>query len=743
MLSFGVASAQSIWNGSAGDGQFTNGSNWSPMAPGPTETGSVSTSGTLNLTLSASDTIGALETTGSGTIGLNLTSNPLTIAGVSSPALSIDDGTTLTLSGTTAGSVIVQSGQVVLGTTSGGGTLDLNGGTLEVGGADGIVAATGPAIINGGGGMLEVINSSFTTNVELTLASNTRTTINTNGFDASLNGGVMNTAANNGGLTKTGAGNLNFTGTTNTIASFYTTGGNVNQGAGVNVTASEMGIGYAIGNTASYTMSGGNMTLTAGTPPSIVGASASSLRIGDFGGTGTFTQTGGTVIDNGSLNIGNRGSNGLYSISGGTLEIGFNSSINVIGRNAPADGAPGTYSVLGSSHGTLDISGGLVSLASGGSLILSSDQSTTVASVALGSTGTITQTGGTLQIQPGATLYLSSFGNSEYDLNGGTLEVGGAGLAENYTGGGGNGKYTFTLGGGTIQVTGTMGSELTTTVSATLTASTTSTIDTNGLGANISGTFGGSGALSKIGSGALTLSNGNNSFSGGMTVSNGSLLATNATGSAIGTSVLTVASGATVGGPGRVTPNSFTISGTVQVGNGVGVDTNSNFSLLSSAASSLTDATLQFNLNGLTSQANQLHLGTGAVSFASDTLSLNITQWGGALAPLTLIDNASLSDIYSGLSFGGTDSNGNTIITGGLTLGTNAYFGTTVNGVVTSGTAAGSYLFLNTLDGDIGIEVVPEPSTWVMMLGGLVLLFGYRFFYESQVGGHRLAPGLF
>ena len=79
----------------------------------------------------------------------------------------------------------------------------------------------------------------------------------------------------------------------------------------------------------------------------------------------------------------------------------------------------------------------------------------------------------------------------------------------------------FNLGGGTVQV---FDSALTTTVNATLMPGTTSTIDTNGLGATWSGVLSGAGSLAKAGSGTLILS-GANDYTGATTVAAGTLAA--------------------------------------------------------------------------------------------------------------------------------------------------------------------------------------------------------------------------
>ncbi len=97
------------------------------------------------------------------------------------------------------------------------------------------------------------------------------------------------------------------------------------------------------------------------------------------------------------------------------------------------------------------------------------------------------------------------------------------------------GTPTFNLGGGTIQV---IGSPLATTVDATLVPDTTSTIDTNGIGATWSGVLSGEGGLAKAGVGTLTLS-GPNTYSGGTTINQGTIAVSADTGLGASTGPLT------------------------------------------------------------------------------------------------------------------------------------------------------------------------------------------------------------
>ena len=102
------------------------------------------------------------------------------------------------------------------------GTLNLaQGGTLEVGGGDGIRNGQGSAIINFSGGTLRVIGSDLTTSLPINLLKDS--TIDTNGKNATLSGVLGGT----GGLVKTGTGTLVLTASSNYTGNTYIRAGTV------------------------------------------------------------------------------------------------------------------------------------------------------------------------------------------------------------------------------------------------------------------------------------------------------------------------------------------------------------------------------------------------------------------------------------------------------------------------------------------------------------------------------------
>ena len=454
--------------------------------------------GTLTLSTGLSDLgrTSANYPAGRGT--LNLSGGLLELVGGAELIIGDRDGSGAQGTGIvnqTGGTLRVTNGSLFL-SGYGAGTYNLTGGTLAVGGTSlqaryGDNTAAGAMAFNLGGGTIQVIGSDLVTSAPINLVSSYGGLIDTNGLNATLSGnltadGTRQIDYGGNALTKIGAGILTLAGSSRTLDTFAVYGGSVSQIAG-DSTAVEFMVGTGAGGNGSFVMGGGTFTVvasvnTAGNPV------AGSMRVGDFGGTGTFTQNSGTVTiaANGALNIGNQGGTGTYNLAGGALNL--QGGLNILGRSQAGQPV---------SQGTLNVSGGTLTLQNSSELILGNNFSG--ANVALG-TGTVNQTGGTVHVAGDSTLYLSGFGNGTYNFTGGTFEVGGTSLAARYSNN--TSTYAFNLGGGTIRV---FGSALSAATAATLTASTTSTIDTNGLGATWSGAFTGTGGLTKTGAGTLTL----------------------------------------------------------------------------------------------------------------------------------------------------------------------------------------------------------------------------------------------
>jgi autotransporter-associated beta strand protein len=477
----------------------------------------------------------------------------------------------------TGSSKIVLSGA---NTFSGG--VAINAGTLGFDNS----GATGTGTISLGGGVLQASSNDLVLSNTIIAQAGTSSGIDTNSHAITMNGAI---SASNAQIVKIGEGTLAFTAATNHVNSFFVNGGDVHQSTGASLTSYEIGIGSGSGNTGIYNIDGGALETLAGIPPLPAGGTASSFRIGDFGGTGTLNQTGGTVTVHGSLNVGNQGGHGTYNLSAGELHLISDQS--TLGRTN--GGSLGS----GGSTGALNLSGtGLLSLENGAILTLSNWYGYTGGGTQ--GSGTLTQTGGTFAVANTSTLNLAGSGLGIYNLNGGTLQIGGTSLNGNYFGQ--SGPYQFNLGGGTIQVSGT---KLTTSVKATLADSTISTIDTNGLGAALSGAISGSGKLTKIGAGTLTLS-GANTFSGGVAINAGTLGFDNS--GATGTGGISLGGGTLqASSSDLIIPNAIT----AQAGTSSSIDTNGH----------------TITVNGAVSApgAQVVKIGTGTLALTAATSHVN------------------------------------------------------------------------------------------------------------------------
>lgn len=125
-----------------------------------------------------------------------------------------------------SGGIVTVSGQMILGSEAGGsGTFTLNpGGTLNVGGTNGITKGAGSATFVLGGGFLKVISSSLTTSVPMTLSATS--SVDTSGVDADLGG----TITGSGNLVKFGAGTLSLSAANNLTGSLTHWAGTVRAG---------------------------------------------------------------------------------------------------------------------------------------------------------------------------------------------------------------------------------------------------------------------------------------------------------------------------------------------------------------------------------------------------------------------------------------------------------------------------------------------------------------------------------
>jgi len=273
-------------------------------------------------------------------------------------------------------------------------------------------------------------------------------------------------------------------------------------GANVTVSQTNLNVGVRVGGDGDPADGVATLTIQNGATLDIDSTTTSApngfFTVGAWGREGVVTQTGGTVNltqtngHAGSFNVGNQGGTGTYHLSGGTLNLGG-------GNHSLGRVASGSVNTPGS--GTVNISGtGTLNLNDNGFFVIGDRDFESVHG-----DGFINQTGGTFSVANSAELYLGGYGNSIYNLDGGTLEIGGNSLRELYVDGSNpnnSGSYAFNLGGGTLRV---IDSDLTTTATPTLVAATNSTFDTNGFNAVFQNGLTGTGSFTKIGDGNMEL----------------------------------------------------------------------------------------------------------------------------------------------------------------------------------------------------------------------------------------------
>jgi len=458
------------------------------------------------------------------------------------------------------------------------------------------------------------------------------------------------------------------------------------------------------------------------------------------GGSGTFTAIDNFVLvdsaqnasaDHLNMNFVLQGATNVTLVSnagglvfGGTISGG--GGFIFINESGPAIVLSGNNTYSGGttvSEGALSISSDS-NLGTGGTLVLKNGttlyttatgtfaHAVTVAgdptfNVASGTTttwsGLITDGGsaGDVELDGGGTLALTNTSNS---YSGGTVVKGGSTLLIDNDSEIGNTSGGLTLGDATTSGTLQYGSafSLSSTRAMTLGAG-GGTIDTNGFAPTIASGIGGSGALSVIGGGTLTLTNTSNSYSGGTVVKGGSTLLIDDDGEL----------GATTGG---LTLGDATTSGTLQYGSG--------FIISGTRAITLGAGGGTIDINGSTTLISQGITGDGGLTVVNSagpseflTLTGTNTYLGGTTIGAgvklnignhgttgsiigDVLDNGTLNfdRTDTGVVFAGAISGSGTVniveSSGGVVFtGTNTYSGTTtIGGSLTlgDGTTAGT-----------------------------------------------------
>ena len=428
------------------------------------------------------------------------------------------------------------------------------------------------------------------------------------------------------------------------------------------------------------------------------GSTLAKYGIGTLTLSGASTYSGGTTVGGGTLEVVTGGAidhgtgnlvvgAGTLSVSGGSVAVNdatIGDGPGATGDLLVSDGqfdAAGTLRIGNGASATanLGISGGAVTT---GAAIVGDQSSTGTVTVSGGSwnnsgnlavdSGTLTISRGTVTV--GGTLSESSPGS--IDLQGGELRLGNGGA------------------GGVLE--------------ADLTFAGSLVFNSSG-NPTYGGTLAGTGALTKEGSGTLTLSAaGTYTYSGQTTVSAGGLVID---GSLDNSSVVVVGAGGVVGGSGTVV-NSVTVNsgGTLAPGLAGGP------SLLTVGPLSLQDGSLaSFRIVGTGELA-----GTAGTNYDSVTITGSPASLGGTLRlEFGNTTPFATGEVFQLFSFDGGSSVGN--LSSVIAAGSGAYsavsFYRTGTGEWTS-TYGTSEQFLRFSELTGRLEVVPEPSTWAMLVAG-------------------------
>lgn len=447
--------------------------------------------------------------------------------------------------------------------------------------------------------------------------------------------------------------------------------------SGTNTIAVPITLAPAVGSTSTIYQAGGGTLAISGAIIG-VGKNLTKTGAGTLTLSGNNTFTGVLTVQDGTLSIAtinNSGANGTLGNSANAVVLGGSGTTGTLeftGITASstkkftmATGGTGVFQVDSSGtiltlSGVID-GGGNLTKSGAGTLLLSATETYTGATTI---NAGMLQIGGNDRLPAGTALTLANTAGVIFDLNNFNQTIG------SLSGGGTTGG-TVDLGG---NKTLTVGNSTSTTFAGVITQTS------------------GSGMLTKVGSGTLTLSNAN-TYTGSTTVSAGTLLVTNTTGSGTGTGAVTVnGSGTTLGGTG-------TITGTVTVNSGARV-------LGGTGSSASGTLTLANNLTLNTGSIIELALGPAG---AHSTLNRTGGTWTFAA-----------NQAFTFLDFGAQATFYDNIITG-LAGAPNTSPSTWT---ITNAGWTGTFTYDGLGDIDLTLTQVPEPGTWI---GGSLALAALAF----------------
>lgn len=484
-------------------------------------------------------------------------------------------------------------------------------------------------------------------------------------------------------------------------------------------------------------------------------------------GTLLYTGTGETTSKN--IYADTEGSTIATISQSGSGLLDFAGSVTSLG----ATGHTPVLLLEGSTSGTGEISGSISNPTAGGTFAVSkSGSGMWILSGSNSYTGATTISAGTLDFAAEDSLYGSTSGSvldaaSVTVANGATmaLGVGGSGYFD-------AADVATVLADAKFSSGANIGFDTSNANSGTFTYASAIT-NTTGGGTNPLGVV-------ALGTGALTFTSNGNTYSGGTTVSAGTFYANNtvASSSATGTGTVTVSKGATLAGTGYIAPSvsagtavvvapggNITPGGVQSAPNynwmlnsGAGpinapngkltlnpASVNPSATLLSVGAGTIVNPSLTFALGTNAStpgtiSSSEIVVAEGGSSPVSNTINFNAGGTGSTTSMVSINDLVSASLQLNMLYVliqgnGSTTFDDNGVALSDVSLGNNLYRITdglsllpASSGNFFAGWYSGSYLVFDSATDSIDVEVVPEPSTWALMLGGL----GFLVFWMRQ-----------
>jgi len=557
-----------------------------------------------------------------------------------------------TASGTVTSGTLSALGTLKVGNI-GYGSLLINGGYVS--GGDVVIGQSGD-----GDGLVTVSSGTLAVSDQLQVGSTTGGigTLNISGGQATSGLAFIGNLGGSNGTVNVSAGALMLSGTNpeGNLQVGYLGTGSLNVSGG-SVFATGANIGWGATGSGTVSITGGSLTVV------------NEFDIGSFG-VGTLLLSSGTLsTDQVILGKGNH----LGTVGSGTVRVTGGEWNNTLSLTVGQFG-----------NGDMAVSGGYVSAATG--YIGSAD------TLATTGVGNLTVTGGTVAFA-GDVFVGNDFTGS---TGAGTLTVSGSSSTGLVTVNGvlnraSNGTINLNS-GGTISIgiggtTGELATDLT--VDGLLIFNRSNNYE-------YGGTLGGTGDVTKLGTGTLTFS-GTSSYTGDTSVDDGTLIVNGE----LGATALTVYSGATLSGSGSILgPVTILSSGTLDPGIGVGALRVESLSLM---PGSTTLIQITGSSAGLYDQI--VGTGSGSVSYGGEML---ITLSGS-------YENLTVFDLYSNFATRSNDFSSITLDATGEYAGLSF---TDIGGEwVTQFTANKQQLRFSTLTGEL--IVVPEPSAFVLAVMGI------------------------